>query len=102
MRLLISISVVALAMTAHASPFLVCDPQAGVTHYELAGPVWVPTEHPAQADGSIRMDVSGANVGNNAITVRACNELWGCSDAVPFEFPRPNLGNINFGFRIVP
>jgi hypothetical protein len=99
------IAALALAAAAHAAPWLVCDPQAGVDYYELTGPAWVPVTVQAQPDGSIRMDVSGAYVGVNALTVRACadqGELWGCSEAVPFEFTRPEKVNIPSGFRIVP
>ena len=78
-----------------ASPFLVCDAQVGVTHYKLTGPAWVPVSVTAQADGSIKMDVAGASVGNNALTVKSCKQdaLWGelCSDpATPFSFARPS------------
>lgn len=106
MRLIILMAIVFIATAASASPFLVCDPQAGVTHYEITGPTWVPTEHPAQADGSIRMDVSGANVGINSLTVRACNfdSVWGeqCSEAVPFDFTRPGRANTPSGVRLTP
>ena len=78
---------------AFAAPFLVCDPQTGVTHYKLTGPAWVPVSVPAQADGSIKMDVAASIVGANSMTVKACigDPLWGelCSDAVPFAFTRP-------------
>lgn len=81
-----------------AAPFLVCDPQAGVTSYKLTGPAWVPTTTPAQADGSIKMDVSTAITGSNALTVKACktDALWGelCSSAVNFTFTRPS-GPVN-------
>ena len=94
MRILIMLFLVFLPVQIFATPFLVCDPQAGVTHYRLTGPSWVPAQVPAQPDGSIRMDVSGANVGSNSLTVRACktDDIWGelCSDAVPFDFIRPS------------
>jgi len=77
-----------------ANPFMICDPQAGVTHYALTGPGWVPVSVPAQADGSIRMDVAGSSVGSNSLTVRACRSdaVWGelCSVSVPFQFARPS------------
>ena len=78
-----------------AAPFMVCDPQAGVTHYKLTGPAWVPVSVTAQADGSVKMDVAGASTGSNALTVKACKQdsLWGelCSDpATPFSFVRPS------------
>ena len=77
-----------------ASPFLICDPQAGVTHYALTGPGWVPVSVPAQGDGSIKMDVAGSAVGANSLTVAACKDdlTWGelCSAFVPFVFTRPS------------
>jgi hypothetical protein len=91
---LIVLVMVFLASSAFASPFLVCDPQAGVTSYQLTGPSWVPTiPVPAQADGSIKLDVATASVGANSITVKACKDdpIWGvlCSEAAPFAFTKP-------------
>ena len=72
---------------AHSSPYLVCDPQTGVTSYALTGPSWVPATVSAQTDGSIRMDVASATVGNNSLSIRACKNdpVWGtqCSAATP-------------------
>jgi hypothetical protein len=90
---LIVLVMVFLASSAFASPFLVCDPQAGVTSYQLTGPSWVPTiPVPAQADGSIKLDVATASVGANSLTAKACKDdpIWGvlCSEAVPFVFTR--------------
>ncbi len=91
--LLAVLLVLAMAGMAQAAPFLVCDPQAGVTSYKLTGPAWVPATSTAIADGSIRMDVAAATVGTNAITVSACktDPIWGelCSVAVPFSWSRP-------------
>ena len=76
-----------------ADPFLVCDPQTGVTDYILTGPEWVPNSVPAQPDGSIKMDVSSASNGSNSLTLKACfsDPIWGqvCSDPVPFDCIRP-------------
>jgi hypothetical protein len=80
---------------AFGSPFLVCDPQTGVTSYHLRGPAWVPASVEAQPDGSLKMDVSGADVGSNSLYVAACNvdSIWGevCSLESPFVFTRPGL-----------
>jgi len=101
---------------AFAGPFLVCDPQAGVTHYKITGPAWVANLLPvysnggatgiaAQTDGSIRTDVAGALVGTNNITVAACNDdpVWGeaCSEYVPFAFDRPSGPAIPGATRLV-
>jgi hypothetical protein len=82
-------------VSVSAAPFLVCDPSPGVTGYRLTGPAWVPVSVPAQTDGSLRMDVSVATVGANALTISACivDVIWGeaCSASVPFAFTRPAL-----------
>lgn len=89
-----------------ASPFLVCDPQAGVTSYKLTGPGWVPLTVPAQPDGSLKLDVSGSNQGSNSITVVACivDPIWGevCSSSVPFVFIRPVIPGTPGNFRLIP
>lgn len=83
----------------YASPFLVSDPQIGVTRYELTG--WTPTTVTAQADGSLRMDVASAVVGTTSITLKACN-VWGCSVSVPFSIIRPASLNAPSGITLVP
>ena len=88
LALILSLSVV---VSALASPFLVCDPQAGVETYniwqdgvQLAGNV------PAQPDGSLRYDLEGITPGSYTFTVDACTESWGCSDASnPYLSPAP-------------
>lgn len=103
--ILIILAMVFLATPAFASFFLVCDPQAGVTIYQLSGPTWVPTTTPAQADGSIKLDVATANVGTNSLTVKACitDPTWGvlCSEAVPFDFTRPTSPAKPIGIGLV-
>ena len=82
-----------------AAPFLVCDPPlAGEpvpATYQLTGGAWVPASVPAQADGSIKLDLVNAPIGTNSLTVAACGEpsdVWEvCSDAVPFTFTRPSV-----------
>ena len=82
MKTLLSIALILIATTVFASPFLVSDPQSGVTSYQLTG--WSETTVTAQADGSLRMDVADAVQGTTYnMTVAACN-IWGCSVTVPF------------------
>ena len=92
-KLLIVMLIVLLPSLSFAAPYLVCDPQAGVTHYKVTGPSWVVSPVTAQADGSIRMDVSAATAGVNSLTVAACRSdaVWGelCSSTVPFVFTKP-------------
>ena len=82
MKTLLSIIFVLIAATVFASPFLVSDPQSGVTSYQITG--WSETNVTAQADGSLRMDVGSAVQGTTYnLTVAACN-IRGCSTTVPF------------------
>ena len=90
-----------------AAPFLVCDPQAGITTYKLTGPAWVPATVVAQADGSIKMDAASAAVGVTALTVSACvtSADWpveNCSVAVPFSFTRPASPTTPKSIRLAP
>ena len=86
MKTLLSIIFVLIAATVFASPFLVSDPQSGITSYQITG--WSETNVVAQADGSLRMDVGSAVQGTTYnLTIAACN-VWGCSDTVPFELQK--------------
>lgn len=90
---LITLCPILFAPYANAAPYLVCDPQAGVTHYKITGDNYWTVSVPAQADGSIRSDLAGISSGAHAVSVSACKSdgLWGeqCSAAVPFVFTRP-------------
>src|SRR5574343_1237701 len=115
MKALLSVLIVLLVSgVALAGPFLICNPQEGVTHYKITGPEWVANLTPvypnisgaitAQADGSIRTDVSIANLGTNNITVAACiyDDVWGeqCSSYVPFAFVRPSPASTPQAIRL--
>jgi hypothetical protein len=84
-----------MATSAYATPYLMCDPQAGITSYKVTGLPFVTADVPAQADGSLKVDVAPSSVGVNAITISACKEdaLWGksCSASSPFSYTRPSL-----------
>jgi hypothetical protein len=62
---------------------LICDPNDRATYYLIDDP-WFKTPHPAELDGSIRYDITGAH-GLHRIEVKACNN-GGCSEPVPFCF----------------
>jgi len=68
------------AFVCHAGPFLVCDPQAGVEKYELEidGTVMA-SDIPAEADGSVRYDMTGTANGSYNLRLR-CSNLWGMSE----------------------
>ena len=98
MKTLLSIIFVLIATTVFATPFLVSDPQSGVTSYQITG--WSETNVVAQSDGSLRMDVASASVGTTPLTVKACN-VWGCSTTVPFVLQK-QLPSAPSQLRLVP
>lgn len=93
------------AVRADGSPFLICDPQADVTEYRVTGAEWVPQAVPAEADGSIKMDISAAPVGQSNLFFQACNvdQIWGvqCSISVPFGFSRPGSPSTPTNIRLL-
>lgn len=78
---------------ALAAPFLVCDPQEGVTHYGLTFAGKELEEVSAQPDGSLKYDLAVVPFGENTVTAIAIkySETWGRipSDPAPFSFVRP-------------
>ena len=100
MKYLLAISIILLTATVtFATPFLVSDPQGGVTSYQLTG--WTETNVTAQADGSLRMDIGSAVQGTTyTLTIAACN-VWGCSVTVPFGFGK-QLPSAPSNLRLVP
>lgn len=73
---------------------VVCDPQAGVTSYNVTGPSWAPSVVPAEANGSINMNIDASLEGLNNFQFVACKDdvLWGrlCSTPTPFSYERPS------------
>lgn len=66
-------------------PYLVCDPEAGVTDYQVVDNGAAPVVSQALADGSLYYDLSNITEGSHHISVISCN-LWGCSDAAVIDF----------------
>jgi len=99
-------AIVSLAELSWANPFIVCDPQATVTHYKVTGAAWVPSVVPAQPDGSIKMDIQTAPVGTSNLNFSACREdaIWGeqCSVTAPFSFTRPGAPATSTGVKLAP
>jgi hypothetical protein len=93
--ILAMVAILGIVAVCCASPWLICDPQTGVTSYQLTG--WTPTTVTAETNGSIRMDVASAVVGNTSLTIKACKNdaVWGvlCSTATPFVLTRPGYPN---------
>ena len=75
------------------SPFLVCDPQANVAHYNVQGlPAQISGEK-IVADGTgeygFKLDLASLPVGDYRLKAQACN-VWGCSGWTEELFlPRP-------------
>lgn len=103
--LLIILLICLFPMVVSAGPFLICDPQTGVTSYKITGPSWIVSPVTAQANGSLKMDVATSTVGLNSLTVSACiaDPIWGeaCSAAVPFAFTRPASPNVPAGIGLI-
>ena len=100
MKKLIVLLVILFAVPAWGAPFLVSDPQAGITSYQFTGDAFFTALSPvaAQADGSLRLDVAGVPTGMHNVSVAACHPLWGCV-AGPFDFTRPVV-NAPAGLRL--
>lgn len=90
-----------------ASPFLVSDPNASAVggYSEIVGAAWIPTPVPLQADGSVKVDVATAPVGQANLQVRVCKDdaVWGqlCSPFVEFNFTRPGPPSAASGMGLV-
>lgn len=105
--------IVLLALALFTSPVwavnLVCDPQAGVTHYKISGDAfWVATQSiPAQPDGSLQSNVDAIPSGVHNIQVQACavGVNWPtevCSASTPFSFSKPTAPGVPTNMRLAP
>lgn len=106
MKTLFAVALIVLAVSASAAPWLVCDPNTGVTSYNVVGQSFAPVIQPAQPNGSLRMDVAGAAVGDTELLINGCidNPIWGrlCSTTVPFTLQRPAPPVASGNTRLVP
>ena len=103
--LLTTLAVLAMTGTAMAAPFLICDPQTGVTYYIITGlPATIDGSHiNAQPDGSIKLDMALTPAGGPYnLSVKACADVWGCSSSSPFVFSRPAALTAPGGLRLAP
>ena len=105
-RLIIMALILMSPVSAFCSPFLVCDPQAAITHYKITGDPYWPGNAPAQADGSLKADLGSISMGTHNIQIAACktDTTWGevCSATVPFSFTRPAVPQPSGGLKIMP
>ena len=103
--LAILLAMVSFSTLAAANPFIVCDPQAGVQYYKVTGASWVVSPVTAQADGSIKMDISAAPTGTSNLNFSAClnDSVWGelCSATAPFSFTKPSAPVTPVGVKLV-
>lgn len=94
LSLLLLVLIIALAITVHASPFLVCDPYPETA----TQPEWFVTNLDGGGDNEqlpqdtpegkrIHADLQYVTDGQHTMTVKACN-VWGCSTSTPFLFTR--------------
>lgn len=106
MKILFTIVLIFIALPVFSAPWLVCDPNPGVTSYNVVGQSFAPVIQPAQANGSLRMDVAGAPIGDTELLINGCvdNPIWGrlCSTAVPFTLQRPAPPLASGNTRLVP
>jgi hypothetical protein len=90
--LLIALLVLACAVSAHAAPFLVCDPQENVAEYRVVvdggEPIIVSYQEQDLADGrfAVLLDVADLEDGEHTYEVTAIG-LWGReAGPVPFVY----------------
>ncbi len=93
-----------------AGPYLVCNPVAGATQYNVTGlPVSVPsTELNPESTGTFgfKLDLSALPSGSYTVKAQACanDAIWGtvCSaDSSPFSFTRPAALTVPTGLGLV-
>lgn len=75
---------------------LVCDPQAGVTHYDIeVNGVVEASMYVAEADGSVKYNIDHLGPGPRTFRLRAYDASgWGSDWSVPFDASKPgNPGN---------
>ena len=105
-RFILIMTILLFPINALCSPFLVCDPQATVTHYKITGDAFWTGNIPAQVDGSIRTELATIPVGVHNIAAVACrtDAIWGeaCSSSAPFSFTRPAAPITPAGVKLLP
>lgn len=94
--------------SASAEPWLVSDPQAGVTHHRVTISGASAIVQPAQPDGSLRYDLGSLSNGTWAGTVESGVEyvlngtpqgVWDWSDPLPFDLSGGSVGDTS-GLRV--
>lgn len=87
--------ILSLASVAQAAPFLVSDPQIGVTYYRVSldgGVTWSDSTPDPTGQYGVKLDLVGITDGVHNVKAQACN-IWGCStDSSPFAFDVQRCG----------
>jgi hypothetical protein len=86
-------AIVILTATIALAEFLVCDPQAGVTHYDIeVDGILVESMWPAEADGSVAWNVDHLGGGQmHQFRLKAYDTSgWGSDYSSPFDARKPN------------
>jgi hypothetical protein len=98
--ILIILAIPFLASISYASPFLVCDPQTGVTKYEIEVNGTILGQFNAETDGSAKVDLAGYSSGSYSFRLRAMGtDNWWSDFSDPFDATKPGkVGNV----RIIP
>lgn len=95
-RLILAVMILTMwTSMAMASPFLVCNPQTGVTKYQVsldAGATWQDVAPDGSGEYGFKLDLEGIGNGTYNALAKACN-MWGCSsDSLPFGFDVQRCG----------
>jgi len=106
-RFILIMTILLFPIEALCSPFLVCDPQATVTHYKITGDAFWTGNIASQADGSLRTELATIPVGTHTVQAVACRTGDGwpevCSvPTLPFTFIRPGVPVIPSGIKLLP
>lgn len=94
--IIIIFSILLMASTTFASPFLICDPQTGITQYQIevkqqigTPPAWnviETTTFAAQADTSAKWDLAKYTVGLYSFRLKAADAKgWWSDFSDPFD-----------------
>lgn len=89
MKVLAIFILVLLPAVCYANPFLVCDPQAGVTKYiiELNGNETEVVM--AETDGSLKYDLAGLPPGSYIFKAKCAADYWWSDYSDPFATAKP-------------
>ena len=92
----VSVIILFISSLCFANPFLVCDPQKGVTDYHISGlaadVISIPAVDDGNNTGHLEYDLQGLPLGDYDCNVTAYNSLWDLeSPPSPFQFSKMGL-----------